>query len=96
MKRAIIAAIAITILTTSGCAFLGGNPEPSATPPRLVRDWTGVEWNYPGYFGLVPPSKQLEGDALCSSVARRAVGYHPRAEDMSGHPFPNGGFLCSS
>ena len=94
MKRAVLAAITITVLYASGCAYLGGNPEPSATAPRLIQGWLGPEWDYPGYFGIVPASKTLEGYQRCASS--RAVGYHPRAEDASGHAFPNGGFLCGS
>ncbi len=92
MKRAIVAAITVTVLYISGCAYVGGIPEPSATPPRIVQGWLGPEWNYPGYFGIVPASKELEGYQKCSPL--RAVGYHPRAEDASGHAFPGGGFLC--
>ena len=94
MKRVVLAAITVTALYTSGCAQLGGNPEPSAAAPRLVQGWFGVEWDKPGYFGIVPASKALEGYQMCSAPLR-AVGYHPRAEDGVGHAFPNGGFLCA-
>ncbi len=94
MKKAVLAAITVTVLYTSGCAYLGGNPEPSATAPRMVQGWFGIEWDYPGYFGIVPASKQLEGYQRCAPL--RAVGYNPRAEDTFGRAFPTGGFLCAS
>jgi len=94
LKRSVLAVVIATVLQTSGCAQLGGNPEPSAAAPRMFQGWLGPEWNYPGYFGLVPASKTLEGYQRCSPL--QAVGYHPRAEDMSGRTFPNGGFLCRS
>jgi hypothetical protein len=90
--------VVLPLLLSAGCApaFLGGpGSEPSETSPRIVDAGDDKMWNYPRLFGPVPPSLQQAGDDYCRDAGfGRADGYHPRALDKDGNPYPKGGFYC--
>ncbi|MBY0579601.1 MAG: hypothetical protein K2P57_11205 [Burkholderiales bacterium] len=92
----------VTLAITSsvfGCAVAptpGDKPDP--TPPRLhVGDKNIALWDRPGAFGPVPSELQGAGDSLCQSIGlKKAIGYHPKAEDVNGNPIKGGGYFCSN
>ena len=77
----------------------------SKTPPRLIIEKDknsegdihpmNLAWNKVDNFGAVPASLQKQGDSDCKAANfTKAVGYHPKAEDVQGKPIPGGAFLC--
>ncbi|PXF31254.1 hypothetical protein WH50_10785 [Pokkaliibacter plantistimulans] len=91
--------LAATLL--SGCAVQVGK-EPGVNPPKLMpdpKDSTSQIWDHPGAFGPVPEHLMAKAKEECSSldtdkVHYKAIGYHPRAMDDKGVPYPDGGYLC--
>lgn len=92
-------------LALMGCASQGIliGESPSDPPPQIVylgaQDAKGQEyktWINVSSFGRVPPELQAVGDLSCmrTSLELRAVGFHPRAKDLSGQAVPGGGFFC--
>lgn len=81
-----------------GCAIapMPGD-QPDATPPKLfVGENNVTSWDRPGAFGPVPSELQGKGDALCTAIGfKKAIGYHPKAEDANGKQIPGGGYYCS-
>ncbi len=78
--------------------------KPGAIPPRIVNDPKNPQsktWDHPEAFGPVPAALAARGHAVCSAldtkdVKYEAIGYHPKAEDYYGRPFPGGGFFCAA
>lgn len=82
----------------SGCATAplpGDKPDP--VPPRLHAGENNVkEWDRTGAFGPVPVEKRELGDKICRGIgAKKAIGYHPQAQDDNGNQIPGGGYYCS-
>lgn len=98
MKHPLVLA-AVAAVALSGCMSLGGpGTQEGDPPPRIVRnDKNQATWDNPGAFGPVPADLQAEGDLDCKSAGMdRAIGYHSRALDANGRPFPIGGYFCVS
>ena len=104
-KLIIIASLA----SLFGCASTPpasiGN-QPSADPPRMVRDANGnLRWDSASKFGPVPAELQAKGDEICRQGGKRAgldqnaftraIGYHPNALDENGKKIPVGGYYCA-
>lgn len=76
---------------------------PSDTPPRMIIDSNDKKterWDRPFAFGPVPASEEARGGKICSSLDKgdvkfKAIGYHPKAQNLSGKTFEGGGFFCA-
>lgn len=84
----------------AGCAtpLTPGTVE-GVAPPRLITIDGKAAWDNPAAFGPVPETLAATGEAVCSSLntrwrSYRARGYHSRALDPYGNPFPRGAFYC--
>lgn len=84
----------------SGCA---GSPGPGAqegvVPPKIVLKDNAKTWNNAGNFGPVPAALAAKGASTCATLNTQsakymATGYHSKALDMDGKPFPGGGYYC--
>ena len=69
------------------------------TPPRIVVKDDKNVWNDAGLFGPVPAELAVQAQKVCASldtndVKHEAQGYHAKAQDVNGNPFPNGGYYC--
>ncbi|MBF0613261.1 MAG: hypothetical protein G8345_21140 [Magnetococcales bacterium] len=87
-------------MVLSGCFYSGSLVGPGdvegTTPPRLVVNANKeIVWDNPGNFGPIPAHLKASGDQVCRSInGSRATGYHAKAMNENGLPFPNGGFYC--
>ncbi|NNM81533.1 MAG: hypothetical protein HKL98_02865 [Burkholderiales bacterium] len=93
LRILLAAAAAVSVF---GCAEMPGN-EPSSIPPKLMIGADNAKvWDHPGAFGPVPADLQAHGDKLCQGIGdKKAIGYHPKAEDENGNLIPGGGYYCS-
>mgnify|MGYP000151994606 CR=1 FL=1 len=102
MKKSVLA---ITLLSAlAGCTIPGIGDKQADTPPRITVRNAGEKteyktWDNPGLFGPVPESLKPVGAQVCGSLNTDkdkyvALGYHAKAEDVNGNPFPNGGYYC--
>ncbi len=73
-----------------------GLPGSGGPPPRMVQQDGKPGWDRPGAFNAVPDSELQRGKSECEQAkpASYPLAYHPHAVDLSGAPFPQGGFLC--
>ncbi len=81
----------------AACASTGPGASEDKTPPRLVKDASGVvAWDRPTAFGPVPADKLAAGVAACGGdkSTAKSGGYHSRAMNEQGESFAAGGFLC--
>lgn len=90
--------ISVTALFIAGCSTMPGSQE-GATPPKLVTTSDGTTWDNPAAFGPVPASLAAAGAKVCDSLNTKdlkfvARGYHSKALDLNGRPFPSGGYFC--
>lgn len=78
---------------------------PGSAAPQLVRegrqDASGREllrWDRPGAFGRVTGTQKITGDIACmmAGIEFEAIGYHPKARDVSGKEMPGGGYYCAA
>jgi len=89
-----------TLLATACAGMMSVGDKPGDIPPRLVRNDDGrIGWDRPSAFGPVPTVVAAKGAAVCAtldngSLHYKAMGYHPRALDLQGKPFADGGFYC--
>ena len=76
---------------------------PDSSAPQLVnsgqKDEAGkdlLKWDRPGAFGKVSGERKLLGDVACmiARIDLEAIGYHPKAKDVSGAEMPSGGYYC--
>ncbi|MBF0610387.1 MAG: hypothetical protein G8345_02015 [Magnetococcales bacterium] len=87
-------------MVLSGCLYSGALVGPGdvegTTPPRLTINSNKEHvWDNPGNFGPVPAHKKAEADQICRSAGgSRATGYHSKAMDEKGVPYPGGGYYC--
>ncbi len=87
----------ISLAFIAACASTGPGKVEDSTPPRLVKDSSGVTvWDRPAAFGPVAGDKLALGVAACggANAAVKPAGYHSRAMDEKGVAFPSGGFMC--
>lgn len=89
----------VVLAFISACASTGPGTTEDSTPPRLVKDKSGITvWDRPTAFGPVTSDKLALGTAACGGAnsAIKPAGYHSRAMDENGVAFPNGGFMCAA
>jgi len=87
----------VSLVFIAACASTGPGKIEDKTPPRLVKDASGISvWDRPTAFGPVPEEKIAMGVTACGGdkAAVKPAGYHSRAMDDKGASFPNGGFMC--
>ncbi len=96
-----MSAVGLTLAACAPGVLMGDLP--SDPPPQLAmlgaKDAKGHEymtWENPGSFGKVPADRKAAGDITCMKLAMnlRAQGYHPRALNVRGQPFPGGAYYC--
>lgn len=67
--------------------------------PRLVMRNGVMTWVNTRAFQPVPAALLKQGEAVCRifdtpTQKYRPAGYHPRALNAEGKPFPGGGYFC--
>jgi hypothetical protein len=74
----------------------------SQTPPRLLLSLGGnVNWDNSSKFGLIPNELFAEAQELCEKfnenggISYKAIGYHPKAQDLEGKSIIGGGYFCA-
>ena len=72
---------------------------PDPTVPRLVIQNGVMTWVNTRAFKPVPSALLKQGESVCRifdtpTQKYRAAGYHPRALNAEGKPFPGGGYFC--
>lgn len=97
MKKSIAALGVLALL--AGCVTPGIGDKQAETPPRIVVRNDVKTWDNPGAFGPVPESLAVVAAQVCATldtdkVKHKALGYHARAQDLEGKPFPTGGYYC--
>lgn len=95
-----VSVLAATIVLLSGCAYPSPGRVAADIPPQLVQREGLTTWDKPGAFGPVPAEQAERGSATCASLNSdkltfEARGFHPRAMNLQGQPFPAGGFFCT-
>ena len=81
-----------------GCASSPGLFE-SKTPPKIIVKKDKKIWDNVSYFGKVPLSLTDKATAACATMNTEKViyvakGYHSKALNEDGTPFPAGGYYC--
>lgn len=79
------------------CKRKDNGDKPDAKAPQLKPDGNSFAWDRPGAFGKVPEEIKESATRACNAAGgqrMRAIGFHPKAMDAQGKPFPTGGFLC--
>lgn len=89
----------MTVALTACVSYPSVGSQQADTPPRIVVKNDKNVWNDAGLFGPVPAELAVDAQRVCSSldtdkVKHEAQGYHAKAEDVNGKPFPNGGYYC--
>jgi hypothetical protein len=69
------------------------------TVPRLEIRNGVMTWVNANAFKPIPAALLKQGEAVCRifdtpTQKHRPAGYHPRALNAEGKPFPGGGYLC--
>lgn len=82
----------------TGCASTPGYFEAKTAPKIIVKDGKNV-WDNVAYFGQVPLRLAGKGEQTCATMNTDkakyiAKGYHSKALNMDGVPFPGGGYYC--
>lgn len=101
MKKLGSIAVVLSIALTGCAGFFGGSPgaSESSTAPKIVNKDGVPTWNNPSLFGPVPVALAAKGAAACAALNNKDQqfeerGYHSRALDINGNPFPAGGYYC--
>ena len=91
---AVVVVVAFLALASSAFA-VGPGKKADPVPPKLQSAILSDEmlWDRPEAFGPVPKKQQALGKKVCGP-GKKAIGYHPKAQDKDGKKFPKGGFLC--
>lgn len=94
-ESVIMIAGAMWLVTTLGHA----QSSPTASVPRLEIRNGVMTWVNTRAFLPVPAALAKQGDTVCAvfdspTRRHRAAGYHPRALNAQGKPFPGGGYFC--
>ena len=87
-------------LLGGGCAATHGGRQ-SAEAPRLTERSKVLAWDRGEAFGPVPLRLAALAAIHCAALDTREVkfqpeGFHARALDLDGKPFPGGGYFCKS
>lgn len=91
--------LAAAVLVASCTTPLRPSATEATAPPRLITLDGKAAWDNPAAFGPVPEELLATATAVCSALntrwrTYRARGYHSRALDPYGNPFPRGAFYC--
>lgn len=99
IKPTYLALLAAALL--GGCVtYPGVGTREADTPPQIIENKDGLRtWDAPGKFGPVPAEKAAAGATVCATLdtnerKHEALGYHSKALDLQGKPFPSGGYYC--
>lgn len=98
MKPITICSLLVAALLAGGCATGRGDRQ-ADQPPRMVERNNVIAWDRPEAFGPVPLRLASVAAINCATLDTRDVkwqpeGFHPRALDLDGRPFPGGGYYC--
>lgn len=96
--------ISISLLAAfavSGCATMShpGQVEGAKAPKIVINNHKIPVWTNVGSFGPVQSADVQHAKTVCSSLdsdktAYSPEGYHSRALQADGQPFPGGGYFC--
>lgn len=83
----------------AGCATSGRGDRQAEQPPRMVERNNVIAWDRPEAFGPVPLRLASLAAINCATLDNKDVkwqpeGFHARALDLDGRPFPGGGYYC--
>jgi hypothetical protein len=97
-KFAFAMAPCMSVLLLTACAQTPGR-QAAEDAPRLTKKGDVVAWNNATLFGPLPAAMSDKAARLCATLDTddkkwKPLGYHPRAEDLEGKPFPGGGYSC--
>jgi hypothetical protein len=76
----------------------GASPQGPGVPRLELRNGV-MTWVNASAFKPIPAALLKQGEAVCRifdtpTQKHRPAGYHPRALNAEGKPFPGGGYLC--
>ena len=79
--------------------MVGRGDRQADQPPRMVERNNVIAWDRPEAFGPVPLRLASVAAINCATLDTRDVkwqaeGFHARALDLDGRPFPGGGYYC--
>lgn len=99
MKPITICSLLAAALLAAGCAAPGRGDRQADQPPRMVERNNVIAWDRPEAFGPVPVRLASVAAINCATLDTRDVkwqpeGFHARALDLDGRPFPGGGYYC--
>lgn len=94
--------LSATLVLTACVTAPAVGQAPSAIAPKIIVDPNDSKnrvWDNPGAFGPVPASENARAAKTCSTLDKdgvqfKAIGYHPKAQNIDGKPFDGGGFYC--
>jgi hypothetical protein len=98
MKPITICTLLAAALLAGGCATGRGDRQADEAP-RLVERNKVISWDRGDAFGPVPLRLASLAAINCASLDTKDVkwqpeGFHARALDLDGRPFPGGGYFC--
>ena len=101
-RRGIWIALVIAAVMSAAAFTQAPTPTPyvnaSAVPRLVIRNGV-MTWVNTQAFKPVPSALLKQGESVCRifdtpTQKYRAAGYHPRALNAEGKPFPGGGYFC--
>lgn len=98
MKPITICTLFAAALLAGGCATGRGDRQADEAP-RMVERNKVISWDRGEAFGPVPLRLASLAAINCASLDTKDVkwqpeGFHARALDLDGRPFPGGGYFC--
>lgn len=98
MKPITICTLLAAALLAGGCATGRGDRQADEAP-RMVERNKVISWDRGEAFGPVPLRLASLAAINCASLDTKDVkwqpeGFHARALDLDGRPFPGGGYFC--
>lgn len=98
MKPITICTLLAAALLAGGCATGRGDRQADEAP-RLVERNKVISWDRGDAFGPIPLRLASLAAINCASLDTKDVkwqpeGFHARALDLDGRPFPGGGYFC--
>ncbi|MDP9901021.1 hypothetical protein [Variovorax ginsengisoli] len=99
MKKILLLLASGTAMLLMGCAAVPGAKE-GEVAPKISKYGDELRWDNVGSFGPVPPALAMTAAADCATLNKAdtkyvATGYHSKALDLNGKPFPGGGYFCT-
>lgn len=91
----------IVAIALSGCAGIDhAHSTEGSVPPQLKLRSNGTPiWVHAGSFGPIHSGDEQHAQAVCAKLETSkqefvARGYHSKALDSEGVPYPQGGYYC--